>query len=171
MSTEVIMTIFGFISLTVLLARKVQLAFLIILIFNILQLRVHPSIIALKEKVKNAKKDSKFEVDLTYLTSRGNWYHTSWKGDLNKSGGIATNIGVHFYDMLSWIFGDVQENIVHIHETDRGPKVHNCTPFSSVFIRENFKIIKDQVYISGYFDNENSVNRYNDLVNYISIKI
>ncbi len=88
-------------------------------IYNILQLRVHPSIIALKEKVKNAKKDSKFEVDLTYLTSRGNWYHTSWKGDHGKSGGIATNIGVHFYDMLSWIFGDVQENVVHIHEKDR----------------------------------------------------
>ena len=88
-------------------------------IYNILQLRVHPSIIALKEKVKNASKDTKFEVDLTYLTSRGNWYHTSWKGDHSKSGGIATNIGVHFYDMLSWIFGDVQENIVHVHEKDR----------------------------------------------------
>ena len=88
-------------------------------IYNILQLRVHPSIIALKEKVKNAKKDKKFEVDLTYLTSRGHWYFTSWKGDHSKSGGIATNIGVHFYDMLSWIFGDVQENVVHIHEKDR----------------------------------------------------
>ncbi len=88
-------------------------------VYNILQLRVHPSIIALKEKVKNAKKDTKFEVDLTYLTSRGNWYHTSWKGDKSKSGGIATNIGVHFYDMLSWIFGDIQDNIVHIHEEDR----------------------------------------------------
>lgn len=88
-------------------------------VYNILQLRVHPSIIALKEKVKNAKKDTKFEVDLTYLTSRGNWYHTSWKGDKSKSGGIATNIGVHFYDMLSWIFGDIQENVVHIHEEDR----------------------------------------------------
>jgi UDP-N-acetyl-2-amino-2-deoxyglucuronate dehydrogenase len=88
-------------------------------IYNILQLRVHPSIIALKEKVKNANKDSKFDVDLTYLTSRGHWYHTSWKGDHTKSGGIATNIGVHFYDMLSWIFGDVQENIVHVHERDR----------------------------------------------------
>jgi len=66
--------------------------------------------------------------------------------------------------------GDLK-GLYNIHETDRGPKVHNCTPFSSVFIRENFKIIKDQVYISGYFDNENSVNRYNDLVNYISIKI
>lgn len=88
-------------------------------VYNILQLRVHPSIIALKENVKNAKKDTKFEVDLTYLTSRGNWYHTSWKGDKSKSGGIATNIGVHFYDMLSWIFGDIQENVVHIHEEDR----------------------------------------------------
>ncbi|WP_299186438.1 Gfo/Idh/MocA family oxidoreductase [uncultured Aquimarina sp.] len=88
-------------------------------VYNILQLRVHPSIIALKEKVEKAKKDTKFEVDLTYLTSRGNWYHTSWKGDVSKSGGIATNIGVHFYDMLSWIFGDVQENVVHVHEEDR----------------------------------------------------
>lgn len=88
-------------------------------VYNILQLRVHPSIIALKEKVKNAKKNTKFEVDLTYLTSRGHWYQTSWKGDVSKSGGIATNIGVHFYDMLSWIFGDLQENIVHVHEKDR----------------------------------------------------
>ena len=88
-------------------------------IYNILQLRVHPSIIELREKVAGASKDKKFEVDLTYLTSRGHWYHTSWKGDMSKSGGIATNIGVHFYDMLSWIFGDVQENVVHIHEEDR----------------------------------------------------
>ncbi|WP_461533201.1 Gfo/Idh/MocA family protein [Sinomicrobium sp.] len=88
-------------------------------VYNILQLRVHPSIIALREKVKNGKRDQKFEVDLTYLTSRGHWYHTSWKGDQNKSGGIATNIGVHFYDMLSWIFGDLQENTVHVHEEDR----------------------------------------------------
>ena len=88
-------------------------------IYNILQLRVHPSIIALKEKVENSKKTNKFEVDLTYLTSRGNWYHTSWKGDKSKSGGIATNIGVHFYDMLSWVFGDLQENIVHVHQEDK----------------------------------------------------
>lgn len=87
-------------------------------IYTILQLRVHPSIIALREKVMKARKDTKFEVDLTYLTSRGHWYFTSWKGDEGKSGGIATNIGVHFYDMLSWIFGEVQENIVHIHEKD-----------------------------------------------------
>lgn len=88
-------------------------------VYNILQLRVHESIIELKKKIEAAPKDKIFDVDLTYLTSRGNWYYTSWKGDVNKSGGIATNIGVHFYDMLSWIFGDVKQNIVHIHEHDR----------------------------------------------------
>ena len=88
-------------------------------VYNILQLRVHQSIIDLKKKIDAASKDKIFDVDLTYLTSRGNWYYTSWKGDAEKSGGIATNIGVHFYDILSWIFGDVKENIVHVHEHDR----------------------------------------------------
>ncbi|MEW4922380.1 Gfo/Idh/MocA family oxidoreductase [Algibacter sp. 2305UL17-15] len=88
-------------------------------VWNILQLRVHQSIIDLKKKVNEAPRDKVFEVDLTYLTSRGNWYYTSWKGDKSKSGGIATNIGVHFYDMLSWIFGDVKENIVHVNTHDR----------------------------------------------------
>lgn len=78
-------------------------------IYNILQLRVHPSIIALREKILSSKKETKYEVELTYLTSRGNWYNTSWKGDQNKSGGVATNIGVHFFDMLSWLFGKVQD--------------------------------------------------------------
>ncbi len=86
---------------------------------TILQLRLHQSIIDLKKKIDNGPKDKTYEVDLTYLTSRGNWYYTSWKGDLAKSGGIATNIGIHFYDMLSYIFGDVKENIVHLHEHDR----------------------------------------------------
>lgn len=80
---------------------------------TILQLRVHPSIIALREKVQNDQRETKHEVDLTYITSRGNWYLQSWKGDANKSGGIATNIGVHFYDMLHFIFGELQENVVH----------------------------------------------------------
>ena len=88
-------------------------------IFNILQLRVHPSIIALKEKIANGPKDKIYDVDLTYLTSRGNWYYTSWKGDVKKSGGIATNIGVHFYDMLGFVFGDVKKNVVHVHTHDR----------------------------------------------------
>ena len=77
-------------------------------IYNILQLRVHPSIKKLREKILLEKSESKHDVELTYLTSRGNWYNTSWKGDEDKSGGVATNIGVHFFDMLSWLFGDVQ---------------------------------------------------------------
>ena len=88
-------------------------------VWNILQLRVHQSIIDLKKKADAAPKDKIFDVDLTYLTSRGNWYYTSWKGDISKSGGIATNIGVHFFDMLSYIFGDIKENIVHVHTHDR----------------------------------------------------
>jgi len=86
---------------------------------TILQLRLHPSIIALKEKIDNGPKDKIYDVDLTYLTSRGNWYYTSWKGDETKSGGIASNIGIHFYDMLSWVFGEVKTNVVHLHEHDR----------------------------------------------------
>ena len=88
-------------------------------VWNILQLRVHQSIIELKEKIDIAPKDKIFDVDLTYLTSRGNWYYTSWKGDISKSGGVATNIGIHFYDMLSYLFGNVKENIVHLHTHDR----------------------------------------------------
>ena len=88
-------------------------------VWNILQLRLHQSIIDLKAKVDAAPKDKVFDIDLTYLTSRGNWYYTSWKGDQSKSGGIATNIGVHFYDMLSWIFGYIKENIVHVQTHDR----------------------------------------------------
>lgn len=84
---------------------------------TILQLRVHPAIVALKEKVKSTQNSKKYEVDLTYITSRGKWYLQSWKGDTKKSGGIASNIGVHFFDMLHFIFGDLQENIVH-HMTD-----------------------------------------------------
>ena len=88
-------------------------------VFNILQLRLHPSVIALKEKVDAAPEDKVFDIELTYQTSRGKWYYASWKGDNTKSGGIATNIGVHFYDMLSWIFGKPKRNIVHIHTHDR----------------------------------------------------
>lgn len=88
-------------------------------VFNILQLRLHPSIIALKKKVDEGPKDKIYDIDLAYITSRGHWYYTSWKGDVSKSGGIATNIGVHFYDMLTWIFGDVKKNVVHIHTHDR----------------------------------------------------
>jgi len=90
-------------------------------VYNILQLRLHDSIIALKEKVTKELQenpDKIYDIDLTYLTSRGKWYFESWKGKQEKSGGIASNIGVHFYDMLCWIFGDVEENIVHIKTPD-----------------------------------------------------
>ena len=88
-------------------------------IYTVLQLRLHPVIIALREKISQAPQDKIYDVDLTYITSRGNWYYTSWKGDISKSGGIATNIGIHFFDMLTWIFGNVKENIVNLHTHDR----------------------------------------------------
>ena len=88
---------------------------------TVLQLRLHPSIIALKKSVEDqlkANPDKKFDVDLTYLTSRGRWYQISWKGDEQKSGGVATNIGVHFFDMLAYVFGAVMKNICHIRNID-----------------------------------------------------
>ena len=88
-------------------------------VYTILQLRLHPSIIALRDKIKADTSGKIYDIDLTYLTSRGNWYYTSWKGETPKSGGIASNIGVHFYDMLSWIFGDVKINDVYERTHDR----------------------------------------------------
>jgi len=87
-------------------------------VYNILQLRVHPSIKSLKEKIEREYKNKtkKYDIDLTYITSRGKWYFISWKGDLSKSGGVATNIGIHFFDMLIWIFGNVQYQEVHYSE-------------------------------------------------------
>ncbi len=86
---------------------------------SILQLRLHPSLIALKEKVQNTASSTKADIDLTYVTSRGKWYLVSWKGDGAKSGGIATNIGIHFFDMLQWIFGKVQSNVVHVYQENK----------------------------------------------------
>ena len=88
-------------------------------VYNILQLRLHPSLIALRQQVNEHKQEKKYEIDLTYITSRGHWYFISWKGYNEKSGGIPTNIGIHFYDMLIWIFGKVQENHVHLLEADK----------------------------------------------------
>ena len=82
-------------------------------VYNILQLRHHDAILKLKEKVAAAPSTSKFDVELTYITSRGKWYMESWKGDPRKSFGVATNIGVHFYDMLHFIFGKLQRNVLH----------------------------------------------------------
>jgi UDP-N-acetyl-2-amino-2-deoxyglucuronate dehydrogenase len=88
-------------------------------IYNILQLRLHPVLIDLKNRIENSHHVTKHDLDLTYITSRGNWYYTSWKGDIHKSGGIATNIGVHFFDMLTWIFGKVQNVVVHLLTPDK----------------------------------------------------
>lgn len=85
-------------------------------VFNILQLRHHEAILRLKEKVAAAPKGTKFDVELTYITSRGKWYLESWKGDPRKSFGVATNIGVHFFDMLHFIFGRLQDNRLHLSE-------------------------------------------------------
>lgn len=82
-------------------------------LWNILQLRHHQAIIDLKNKVQSGQKEHKYDVELTYITSRGKWYMESWKGDPRKSFGVATNIGVHFYDMLHFIFGKLQRNVVH----------------------------------------------------------
>ena len=91
-------------------------------VHTVLQLRHHEAILALKEKIDQSPKDKIFDIDLTYITSRGNWYYTSWKGDETKSGGIATNIGVHFFDMLQWIFGPMQSFTVStkIQDTNAG---------------------------------------------------
>jgi len=122
-------------------------------IYNILQLRLHPSIIALKERVtKELEKNPNrvYNIDLTYLTSRGKWYFISWKGDMAKSGGIASNIGVHFYDMLCWIFGDVEENVVHVKTADCNAgflKLKNANV--RWFLSVNYDYIPEEVKASG----------------------
>ncbi|MFH2054648.1 MAG: Gfo/Idh/MocA family oxidoreductase [bacterium] len=83
-------------------------------IYTVLQLRVHPALIALREKLRQNDTGKKHEIELTYITSRGRWYLVSWKGQLERSGGLATNIGVHFYDLLIWLFGKVQHSEVHL---------------------------------------------------------
>jgi UDP-N-acetyl-2-amino-2-deoxyglucuronate dehydrogenase len=88
-------------------------------IYTVLQLRLHPKILELREKIKNGPKGKIYDIDMTYVTSRGNWYSISWKGDIQKSGGVATNIGIHFFDMLSWIFGNTRKNIVHVSEPNK----------------------------------------------------
>lgn len=122
-------------------------------VYNVLQLRLHPSIVKLKEKVQaqlSANPNKVFDVDLTYLTSRGHWYFSSWKGEEDKSGGIATNIGVHFYDMLGWIFGGVKVNEAHL-------KARNASAgyleFEHArvrwFLSVDFDFVPDEVKVSG----------------------
>jgi len=94
-------------------------------IYTILQLRLHPAILKLKRKVEEGPKDKIYNVDLTYVTSRGKWYFISWKGDVHKSGGVATNIGIHFFDMLGWIFGDFKGVELKVNRPERaGGKIY-----------------------------------------------
>lgn len=122
-------------------------------IYNILQLRLHKSIIALKNRIsKELEQDPNkiYDVDLTYLTSRGKWYFISWKGDESKSGGVASNIGVHFFDMLSWIFGPIEENLVHIKHPDTNAgfmKLKNANV--RWFLSVNYDYIPEEVKLSG----------------------
>jgi UDP-N-acetyl-2-amino-2-deoxyglucuronate dehydrogenase len=88
-------------------------------VYTIFQVRLHPAIIALRERIISGPADKRYNLDLTYVTSRGKWYQRSWKGDKEKSGGIATNIGVHFFDLLSWVFGEPGMNRVHVLEADK----------------------------------------------------
>jgi UDP-N-acetyl-2-amino-2-deoxyglucuronate dehydrogenase len=88
-------------------------------VFTIFQVRLHPAIIALKERISKCPENKRYNIDLTYITSRGKWYYRSWKGDIEKSGGIATNIGVHFFDLLTWIFGEPKLNRVHLLKRDK----------------------------------------------------
>jgi len=122
-------------------------------VYNILQLRLHQSIIDLKEKVTKELESNPnkiYDIDLTYLTSRGKWYFESWKGKEEKSGGIASNIGVHFYDMLCWIFGDVEENIVHVKTADTNAgyfKLKNATV--RWFLSVNYDYIPQEIRDTG----------------------
>jgi UDP-N-acetyl-2-amino-2-deoxyglucuronate dehydrogenase len=88
-------------------------------VYTILQLRLHPSIIELKKKIQHLPKGKKHNIVLTYITPRGKWYNYSWKGDIMKSGGIATNIGIHFFDMLIWIFGSIKSSTLHYRKNNR----------------------------------------------------
>lgn len=88
-------------------------------VYSILQLRLHPALLELREKIQKGDPHKIYDVNLTYITSRGKWYYASWKGDKQKSGGIATNIGIHFFDMLTWLFGSLQGSTVHVHTHDR----------------------------------------------------
>jgi len=85
-------------------------------VYTILQLRLHPAISEMKARIERSPKGRQHDVDLAYITARGRWYMISWKGDVAKSGGIATNIGIHFFDMMQWIFGELKHNVVHLDE-------------------------------------------------------
>ena len=119
-------------------------------VYNILQLRLHEAMVALKKEVVESPAGKVFDVELTYITARGKWYYTSWKGDISKSGGVATNIGVHFYDMLTWIFGPVKESRVHVCTHDRvAGSLELARARVRYFLSINFDTIPDEVKLRG----------------------
>ena len=119
-------------------------------VWNILQLRLHQTIIDLKNKVDSSDPKKIYDIDLTYITSRGKWYYASWKGDKDKSGGIATNIGVHFYDMLTYVFGNVKKNIVHQHTHDRASGYLELDKARvRWFLSINYDLIPEKIKITG----------------------
>jgi UDP-N-acetyl-2-amino-2-deoxyglucuronate dehydrogenase len=85
-------------------------------VYTILQLRLHPALLALRKQIQETAPDHRFRVKLVYITSRGSWYQVSWKGVTERSGGLATNIGIHFFDMLLWLFGPVRRTEVHVRD-------------------------------------------------------
>jgi UDP-N-acetyl-2-amino-2-deoxyglucuronate dehydrogenase len=118
-------------------------------VFTILQVRLHPVIKALREKILNSEDDKVYNVDLTYITSRGKWYYRSWKGNIEKSGGIATNIGIHFFDLLTWIFGEVKENTVHLLQPEKAAGILHLKKarvrwFLSLDYRDNPSAVKEK---------------------------
>lgn len=124
---------------------------------TILQLRLHPSIIELKNKVQSSNKIH--DLELTYITPRGKWYNYSWKGDINKSGGVATNIGIHFFDMLIWIFGSVKKSGLHYSQFN---KVAGLLQLEKANIKWFLSIDKDDI---------GRVKGKNDFKTFRSIKI
>jgi UDP-N-acetyl-2-amino-2-deoxyglucuronate dehydrogenase len=119
-------------------------------VYTILQLRHHEAIKSLKKKVDEGPSHKIYDIDLTYLTSRGKWYYTSWKGDLEKSGGIATNIGVHFYDMLTWVFGALKSQTIHLHTHDRASGVLHLEKANvRWFLSINYDVIPDKEKAEG----------------------
>jgi UDP-N-acetyl-2-amino-2-deoxyglucuronate dehydrogenase len=118
-------------------------------VYTILQLRLHAVIKALREKFLNTPDNKVYNVDLTYITSRGKWYYRSWKGNIEKSGGIVTNIGIHFFDLLTWIFGEVQENTVHLLQPEKAAGVLHLKKarvrwFLSLDYQDNPEAIKNK---------------------------
>ena len=120
-------------------------------IYNILQLRHHKSIIDLKNKIDSLPKDRVHDIDLTYITSRGKWYDYSWKGDISKSGGIVTNIGIHFFDMLGWIFGDVKSNSLHLLN---GKKASGLLQLENANVRWYLSIDKNDLQLADVDKNQ-----------------